>query len=92
MGILMRFNPVATPFAGLWISQGAWPETSETRQYTVALEPTTSPGDALDSAAKQGSVQKLMPGASLTWPMHLEVVGRDRPVTWEQFVAAAGSS
>jgi hypothetical protein len=89
MGIVMRFDPVATQFVGMWISQGAWPQGSEARQYTVALEPTTSPGDALDSAGRLGFARTLAPGATFSWPLHLEVAGFDRPVTLEQFQAFA---
>jgi hypothetical protein len=93
LGIVMRFDPGQTPFAGLWICQGAWPPGSTNgTQYTVALEPTTSPCDALDRAATLGFSQHLSPQAEMSWPLQLEVFGSHTPVRYEEFVQLASGA
>ena len=90
LGIVMRFDPTHTPFAGLWISQGAWPPGEiGAKQYTVALEPTTAPCDALDRAAGHGHAQHLLPQAEFAWPLQFEVYGSHEPVFYEDFLALA---
>lgn len=90
LGIVMGFHPAQTPFAGLWISQGAWPTSgSGPKQYAVALEPTTAPCDALDQAAKLGFAHHLLPQAEFSWPLQFEVFGSHTPVYYEEFLRLA---
>jgi hypothetical protein len=90
LGIVMGFNPTQTPFAGLWISQGAWPAgSSAPSQYTVALEPTTAPCDALDRAMKLGHSHHLLPQGEFSWPMQFEVFGSHTPIRYEEFLHLA---
>jgi len=93
IGILFHFDPRAVPFAGLWISQGAWPESGtasrETRQYTVALEPTTAPLDSLKGAIEQGHGRHLAPGETFCWQLRLEIAGAAHPVSMDELLAAA---
>ena len=89
LGILMQFDPALTPYAGLWISQAQWPAGSARRQYTVALEPTFAPCDALDRASAMGCSMILKPGDSFSWPLVLSVAVS---VTYENFLAEANVS
>ncbi len=89
LGILLQFDPALTPYAGLWISQAQWPAGSAHRQYTVALEPTFAPCDALDRASAKGCSMILKPGSAFSWPLRLSVAVA---VTYEQFLAAANVS
>ena len=96
MGIVMRFDPRQTPYAGLWISHGAWPSAADNpnggaKQYTVALEPTTGPCDALDQAMAMGSAQHLLPQAEYSWPLQFEVFGSHEAVEYEQFLKLAST-
>jgi hypothetical protein len=92
MGIVMRFDPGQTPFAGLWISQGAWPQQNDgAKQYTVALEPTTAICDGLDHAATLGCAQHLLPQAEYSWPLQFEVFGSHESVEYEQFLVLAST-
>ena len=91
MGIVMRFDPTHTPYAGLWISHGAWPEGGGAKQYTVALEPTTANCDALDKAAMLGCAQHLLPQAEYSWPLQFEVFGTHEAVEYEQFLVLAAT-
>ena len=96
MGIVMRFDPGHTPYAGLWVSQGAWPSAVEAggegpKQYTVALEPTTAICDALDQAAALGCAQHLLPQGEYSWPLQFEVFGSHEAVEYEQFLKLAST-
>ena len=69
--IRVRFDSSATPYLGLWICYGAWPEKAGPKQVCVAMEPTTAP---VDSLAEQGSWSRLIaPGASFSWPMEVNI-------------------
>ncbi len=92
LGIVLRFDPGQTPYAGLWISHGAWPENGGMQtQYTVALEPTTAPCDALDEAARRGQAQHLLPQAEFSWPLQLEVFGTQHPISYDEFHSLAST-
>jgi hypothetical protein len=92
LGIVMRFDPGQTPFAGLWISHGAWPPHGlGARQYTVALEPTMAPCDALDRAVALGHAPHLLPQAEFSWPMQFEIFGSHEPVGYQEFLALAST-
>lgn len=89
LGILLQFDPALTPYAGLWISHAQWPTGDANRQYTVALEPTFAPRDALDKASAMGGSLVLAPGSNFSWPLRLSV---SASVTYETFLAAANAS
>jgi len=70
--IRVGFDPAATPYLGLWICYGGWPERFEpdepgAKQMCVALEPATAP---VDSLAVHGPWSRtLQPGATAAWTM-----------------------
>lgn len=69
--IRVTFDPFATPYLGLWICAGGWPERPGAKQSCVALEPATAP---VDSLAQTGPwSRKLAPGQSDYWPMTVEI-------------------
>lgn len=69
--LTIRFDPSLTPYLGLWICYGGWPETSANKQVCVALEPCTAP---VDSLAENGSWSRsLEPGETFNWPLELEI-------------------
>lgn len=69
--IRLRFDPAATPYLGLWICYGGWPEQPGPKQNCVALEPSTAP---VDSLAKSGPWSRaLAPGESYAWPMSVDL-------------------
>ena len=65
--IMFQFEPAATPYLGLWICQGGWPEGPGAKQMCVALEPATAPCDSLATAGPWA--RTLAPGQSAAWPM-----------------------
>jgi galactose mutarotase-like enzyme len=69
--IRVRFDTAATPYLGLWICYGGWPERSGPRQVCVAMEPSTAPVDSL--AVKGRWSRELGPGESFSWPMEIEI-------------------
>jgi len=74
----VRFNAAQTPWLGLWLCYGGWPERQSARQQCVALEPCTAPVDSLAEARQQGWARKLAPGASDAWSMEIRVAAQER--------------
>jgi galactose mutarotase-like enzyme len=74
-GVTIRFSfdAVATPFLGIWLCYGGWPERTGPRQMCVALEPATAPVDSLAGGGKWTRV--LAAGESFTWPLTVEIEG-----------------
>jgi galactose mutarotase-like enzyme len=69
--ITIRFEPSLTPYLGLWLCYGGWPEGPGPKQICIAPEPTTSPADSL---AKIGIwSRQLEAGETYTWPMELHI-------------------
>ncbi len=69
--IRVRFDTAATPYLGLWICYGGWPDRPGTKQTCVAFEPSTAP---VDSLARTGPWSRVLaPGESFSWPMVVEL-------------------
>lgn len=68
--IRVRFDVEATPYLGLWICYGGWPEKPGPKQVCVALEPSTAPVDSLGVGHWS---RELGPGESFCWPMEVEI-------------------
>ncbi|HEY9126675.1 MAG TPA: hypothetical protein VIM62_06090 [Acidobacteriaceae bacterium] len=69
--ITIRFDVARTPYLGLWICYGGWPDRPGPKQVCVAPEPATAP---VDSLAAQGPWNRLLnPGESYAWPVHLDI-------------------
>jgi len=69
--VQVEFDPELSPFLGLWLCYGGWPENSSNRQYCVALEPCTSPVDSLSTAITSGRARTLSPGQCDLWWMRI---------------------
>ena len=69
--IKVGFDPVATPYLGLWICYGGWPERPGPKQVCVALEPATAP---VDSLAEKGPWSRVLaPGDCFCWSMTVDI-------------------
>jgi galactose mutarotase-like enzyme len=69
--IRFAFDPAATPYLGLWICAGGWPERQGAKQMCVALEPSTAP---VDSLAETGSWSRtLEPDQAYSWPVRVGI-------------------
>ena len=69
--ILVTFDAVATPYLGLWICYGGWPEKPGPKQVCVAMEPSTAP---VDSLAEIGPWSRtIAPGEWVSWTMDVEI-------------------
>ena len=73
----LRFDPLAIPYAAIWITQGGWPRDSTHAQYTLAVEPTLAPG-SLAAAVASGIAPRLGPGDRATWSLTMDVGRADR--------------
>jgi galactose mutarotase-like enzyme len=69
--IQVSFNAAATPYLGLWICYGGWPNGPGPKQTCVALEPATAPVDSLAQTGPWSRV--LAPGDRSTWTMRLDL-------------------
>ncbi|HEY1897514.1 MAG TPA: hypothetical protein VGG62_14640 [Terracidiphilus sp.] len=68
--IRVGLDPSATPYLGLWICYGGWPDRPGPKQTCVAIEPTTAPVDSLAEAGP--GAQLLEPGACAQWTMQVD--------------------
>jgi galactose mutarotase-like enzyme len=69
--IRVRFDAAATPYLGLWVCYGGWPERPGTKQMCVALEPATSP---MDSLAETGPWSRVLAAKkTFSWPMTVDI-------------------
>jgi galactose mutarotase-like enzyme len=68
--IRVRFDAETTPYLGLWICYGGWPEKPGPKQVCVAMEPSTAPVDSLGVGPWS---HELGPGESFRWPMAVEI-------------------
>jgi hypothetical protein len=62
---------VLSPFLGLWLCYGGWPECHAQRQHCVAFEPCTAPVDSLATAIAAGWAKTLAPGQCDFWWMRI---------------------
>ncbi|QHN03603.1 DUF4432 family protein [Granulicella sp. WH15] len=90
-GVILRFDHATLPFLGIWICSGAWPEERQEKQYTVALEPTTSNVDSLADAERNGTAQSLAPRCSCRWQIEIELVEALSLVDFEHLCSDASS-
>jgi galactose mutarotase-like enzyme len=73
LSIKVHFDPKQTPWLGLWLCYGGWPEGKAHRQQCVAIEPCTAPVDSLAEAMRDASARTLSPGESNDWGMQIRV-------------------
>jgi galactose mutarotase-like enzyme len=69
--IQASFDATATPYLGLWICYGGWPDRPGPKQICVALEPATAPVDSLAQTGPWSRV--LAPGDRSNWTMRLDL-------------------
>jgi hypothetical protein len=69
--IKFGFDPAATPYLGLWICYGGWPDRPGPKQTCVAMEPATAP---VDSRAETGPwSRELAGGDCFSWYMEVDI-------------------
>jgi galactose mutarotase-like enzyme len=69
--IKVSFDTAITPYLGLWICYGGWPEGEGLKQVCIAPEPATAP---VDSLAETGDWSRwLDAGETVNWPMEVEI-------------------
>lgn len=72
-GVRVRFgfDTNLTPYLGLWLCYGGWPERPGPKQNCVALEAATAP---VDSLATEGPWSRCLgPGETVTWAMTVDL-------------------
>lgn len=77
--IRVRFDAAKTPYLGLWLCYGGWPERPGPKQNCVAVEPATVP---VDSLAQTGNWSRVLaPQASYSWHMSVDFELAERDPT-----------
>ncbi len=71
--IVTRFNPMKSPYLGIWLSHDGWPAGNTSRQHCVALEPCTAPVDSLALAIEKNLARSLPRLGKDEWEIMLEV-------------------
>jgi hypothetical protein len=71
--IMFSWTREHVPAVGVWIDAGGWPAGSGATQ--VAIEPTTSGHDDLDSAVASGRALLLRAGERIRWDVAIDVRG-----------------
>lgn len=89
-GLVIRFAASSLPFLGLWVCLGAWPGESAEKQYTVALEPSTSDTDSLASAVRNGTARSLGGRQLYGWSLEIELLGASTFLEFEEFRRLCG--
>jgi galactose mutarotase-like enzyme len=69
----LHFDARESPYLGLWICYGGWPENKPNRQQCVALEPCSAEGDSLAIAANDGRARHIAPGSKDRWSLELRI-------------------
>lgn len=73
--VQVGFDAALTPYLGLWLCYGGWPEGEANRQQCVAIEPCTGPGDSLAEALEREWARFLAPGHAVGWWMTIGASG-----------------
>lgn len=75
IALRMEFDPAITPYLGLWLCYGGWPDDSkpDEREQCIALEPTTADCDALSEALHRKKARLLAPRQRHDWKLVLHV-------------------
>jgi galactose mutarotase-like enzyme len=69
--IRVGFDTAATPYLGLWLCYGGWPERQGPKQMCVAMEPAMAP---VDSLAQTGEWSRVLgPGECYAWQMRVAI-------------------
>jgi len=71
--VAVHFDPKESPWLGLWLCYGGWPDGRAHRQQCVAIEPCTAPVDSLEEAVAGGWSRRLAPSQSNEWRMRIRV-------------------
>lgn len=69
--IRFEFDCAATPYLGLWICFGGWPQRPGPKQNCIALEPATAPVDSLAHSGPWS--RRLEPSQPFSWEMSVDL-------------------
>ena len=76
--IRISFDPALTPYLGLWLCYGGWPDAPGPKQVCVAIEPATAPADSL---AENGPWSRSLDvGETYNWTMAVTIDRQHEPI------------
>jgi len=71
--LLFEFDTAEIPYLGIWLCYGGWPENSENKDLTAALEPCIGRPDSLEKAIKWGENLEINPSEMHEWSMKITI-------------------
>jgi hypothetical protein len=71
--LMFSFDTNKMPYLGIWLCYGGWPEQSDDKEFTVALEPAKGGFDALEDAISHNKYSEINPGETQNWHIELSV-------------------
>lgn len=71
--ILYHFDTQKTPYLGIWLCYGGWPQKKSAKHYTIALEPTNGKPDSLETAIEQDECGFIEGGEIQSWQLKIEL-------------------
>lgn len=70
---LFQFDTDKIPCLGIWLCYGGWPEDSDEKDLTVALEPCIGRPDSLEKAIEWGENRELKPSEKHEWSLKITI-------------------
>lgn len=71
--LLFEFDVNKTPYLGLWLTYGGWPENALKKHLTVGIEPTNGRPDCLKKGIESNEVGLMKAGETNTWDIKLSL-------------------
>jgi galactose mutarotase-like enzyme len=71
--LLFKFDTAEIPCLGIWLCYGGWPENSEKKDLTAALEPCIGRPDSLEKAIKWGENLEINPSEKHEWSVKITI-------------------
>jgi galactose mutarotase-like enzyme len=71
--LLFKFDTAAIPYLGIWLCYGGWPEKSEKKDLTVALEPCIGRPDSLKRAIEWGESLEIKCSELAEWSLEITI-------------------
>ncbi|WP_069130281.1 aldose epimerase family protein [Rhodohalobacter halophilus] len=71
--LIFDFDTNVIPNLGIWLCYGGWPEDSDEKDLTVALEPCIGRPDSLNKAMEWGEHLEIQPSQMREWSLKISV-------------------
>jgi galactose mutarotase-like enzyme len=81
--LVYYFEPDETPYVGLWLCYGGWPENRPEKHLTIAIEPTSGRPDSISQAIERNEYTSISGESIKEWSLKMKIIsgkpnGRER--------------